>query len=290
MSFPIIVNSSNYVSNNTYRVELANVIDLSEFEVSVGQAYLYYSWYNISAALNNNKYQITFPTLSGATTTTITIPDGLYNIYDLNNQLQFWFLSMKYYIVNDVTGYYTYYGAFQLSPTGYSIQWITTPLPTSLPSNFTSGGMTFPVSANQHPQLTILSTNDFKDIIGYSVGIYPSVPTNLGVQTTESTTPPNVSPISAIQMRLSCCYNPFSSNSTLIHVFSSQGVGIGESVNASPIQLQFVPCIGSHKTITLQFYDQIGRVLDLLDRNIVIKLIFRKKNELTNIQANEASN
>jgi len=290
MSFPIIINSSNYISNNTYRVELANVIDLSQFEVSVGQAYLYYSWYNISAALNNNKFQITFPTSGASVTTTITIEDGAYNITDLNNILQFWFISMGYYIVNDVTGYYTYYGAFQINPTGYSVQWITTPLPTSLPAGYTSGGMTFPVSANQHPQLTILSSNAFNKIIGYSAGTYPSVPTNLGVQTTESTTPPNVSPISAIQMRLSCCYNPFSSNSTLIHVFSSQGVGIGESVNASPIQLQFVPCIGSHKTITLQFYDQVGRVLDLLDRNIVIKLIFRKKNELTNIQANEASN
>jgi hypothetical protein len=184
---------------------------------------------------------------------------------------------MGYYLINDVTGYYTYYGAFQISPTGYSVQWITNPLPTSLPSGYTSGGMTFPASANQHPQLTILSTNNFKDIIGYTTATYPTVPTNSGVQTTESTTPPNVSPISAIQMRLSCCYNPFSSNSTLIHVFSSQGVGIGEAVNASPIQLQFVPCIGTHKTITLQFYDQLGRVLDLLDRNVVIKLIFQKK-------------
>jgi hypothetical protein len=56
MGFPLIINSSNYINNNTYRVDLANVIDLSEFEVSVGQAYVYYSWYNISASLNNNKF------------------------------------------------------------------------------------------------------------------------------------------------------------------------------------------------------------------------------------------
>lgn len=288
MSFPIIINSSNYISNNTYRVDLANVIDLSEFEVSVGQAYVYYSWYNISASLNNNNFQIVFPTSGSSVTTTITLNDGAYNITDLNNALQFWFISMGYYLINDVTGYYTYYGAFQISSTGYSVQWITNPLPTSLPSGYTSGGMTFPGSANQHPQIIISSTNDFQDIIGYSAATYPTVPTNTGVQTTESSVPPNVSPISAIQMRLSCCYNPFSSNSTLIHVFSSQGTSIGSSINASPIQLQFVPCIGSHKTITLQFYDQLGRVLELLDRNVVIKLIFQKK--ISSNIGNETSN
>ena len=277
MSFPIIINSSNYVTNNTYTIELTSTVDLSDFEVSVGQAFLYYSWFNISASLNNNKYQITFPTSGASVTTTITIEDGAYNISDLNNALQYWFISMGYYLVNDITGYYTYYGAFQLSPTGYSVQFITNPLPTSLPTDYTSGGMTFPASANQHPQLTILSTNDFKYIIGYAAGTYPTIPTNSGVQTQESSTPPNVSPVSAVQMRLSCCYNPFSANSTLIHVFSSQGVAIGESINASPVQLQFVPCIGSHKSITMKFYDQLGRPLDLLDRNIIIKLIFKKK-------------
>lgn len=284
MSFPLLINSTNYISNNTYRLELANSSDLSNFEVSVGQAYLYYSWYNISANLNNNKYQITFPTSSGSTTTTVTINPGLYNINDLNNQLQYFFISQGYYLINNITGYYTYYAAFQLSPTGYSVQFITNPLPTSLPSDYTSGGMTFPVSANQHPQLTILSSNAFNEIIGYNAGTYPIVPTNAGIQTTESTSAPNVSPISAIQMRLSCCYNPFSSNSTLLHVFNSQGSRVGEAINASPIQLQYVPCLGSHKTITLQFYDQLGRVLDMLDRNIMIKLIFRKKNESNSIK------
>ena len=42
MSFPIIINSSNYISNNTYKIDLAATIDLSEFQVAVGNAYLYY--------------------------------------------------------------------------------------------------------------------------------------------------------------------------------------------------------------------------------------------------------
>jgi len=279
MSFPIIINSSNYISNNTYKIDLAATIDLNDFQVAVGNAYLYYSWYNINSnPLNNNTFQIVFPTSGSSVTSIITLDPGAYNISDLNNALQYWFISMGYYIINNVTGQYTYYGAFQLSSTGYNVQWITNPLPTSLLAGYTSGGMTFPVSTNQHPQIIINSLTNFKDIIGFSSGTYPTVPTNTGIYTKESNNPPNVSPISAVQMRLSCVYNPFSSNSQLIHVFTSQGASVGEIINASPLQLQFIPCVGSHKTLTLQFYDQLGRILDMLDRNIIIKLIFKKKN------------
>ena len=79
-------------------------------------------------------------------------------------------------------------------------------------------------------------------------------------------------------MRLSCAYNTFSSNTTLIHVFTNRDSSIGQQIDASPQELQFVPCIGSHKEIVLTFYDQAGRILNILDPNLVIKLIFKKIN------------
>jgi len=280
MSFPIIINSTNKVNNNTYKVQLASTIDLNEYAVSVGQAYIYYSWYNINATpLNNNVFQLTVPTSSTSLNLTITIPPGAYNIQDLNNYLQFYLISQGLYITNNTSGVNTYYASFAISPTSYAVQFTTTPLPTSLPAGYTSGGMTFPGSANQHYQLTILSTNNFKDIIGFNAGTYPTSATNSGVQTKNSDYTPNVNPVSAVQMRLSCVYNSFSSNSQLIHVFTNTGVSIGEIINASPIQLQYVPCIGNHREITLQFFDQNGNVLDILDSNLVVKLVFKKLNK-----------
>lgn len=279
MSFPIIINSTNKINNNTYKVQLASTIDLNDYAVSVGQAYIYYSWYNINAnPLNNNVFQLTVPTSGASLNLTITIPDGAYNIQDLNNYLQYYLISQGLYITNNTTGVNTYYASFAISPTSYAVQFTTTPLPTSLPLGYTSGGMTFPLSANQHYQLTVLSTNNFKDIIGFNAGTYPAVPTNSGVQTKSSDYTPNVNPVSAVQMRLSCVYNSFSSNSQLIHVFTNTGVSIGEIINASPIQLQYVPCIGSHREITLQFFDQNGNILNILDSNLVVKLVFRKNN------------
>jgi hypothetical protein len=34
--------------------------------------------------------------------------------------------------------------------------------------------------------------------------------------------------------------------------------------------------MGSHKELVLAFYDQAGRVLDLLDPNIVVKILSKK--------------
>jgi hypothetical protein len=281
MSFPIIINSTNYETPNTYKVNLANTVNLNDYTVSVGSAYIYYSWYNINASpLNNNKFTLTIPRNGGSDTVNVTIPDGAYQITDLNNYLQYLLIQSGYYIYDTTTLVNTFYAAFVVSPTSYAVQFITSPLPTSLPAGYTSGGMTFPGSANQHYQITIASTNNFKDIVGFNAGTYPTVPTNAGTQTKSSDYTPNVNPVSTVQMRLSCVYNPFSSNSQLIHVFNNQGVSIGSLIDASPIQLQFVPCNGSHKEITLSFYDQNGYVLNILDKNLVVKLIFKPKNIL----------
>jgi len=277
MSFPIIINNTNVVNSNTFKVNLASTIDLNDFNVGVGQAFIYYSWYNINSnPLNNNKFTLTIPTSGASVTTTLTIPDGAYNISDLNNYLQYWLIAGGYYIVNNTSGLNTYYASFVISPTAYSVQFITTPMPTSLPSGYTSGGMTFPGSSDQHYQLTVLSTNNFKDIIGYNAGTYPTAATNVGTYTKDSNYTPNVNPVSTVQMRLSCVYNPFSSNSQLLHCFTNNDSSIGQLIDASPNTIQMVPCNGSHRELTLSFYDQNGYILNILDPNILIKLVFER--------------
>lgn len=277
MSFPIVISSVNRDTANTFKVALSTTIDLSSYEVAVGQAFVYYSWFNISAKQNNNAFTLIIPRNGGSDTISVTIPDGAYQISDLNNYLQYRLIQGGYYLTNSATGVNTYYASFQVNPTNYKIQFNTTPLPTSLPAGFTSGGMTFPASANQHYQMTVSSTNTFGDIIGFNSGTFPSVATNVGVVSSESQKVPNVSPVSAVQMRLSCVYNPFSSNSQLLHVFTNQGSRIGEIIDASPNYEQFVSCTGGHRELTLSFYDQLGNPLDILDSNLTVKLVFRRR-------------
>jgi hypothetical protein len=88
---------------------------------------------------------------------------------------------------------------------------------------------------------------------------------------------PNENPIYAIQCRLSCLHNTFSSNSQLLHVFTYGGVDFGNLIDASPKFIQSVPCSGSHKDIYISLFDENGNILNLIDPNILIKLSFKQK-------------
>lgn len=276
MSSFVLINKQNYISQNQYKVNLPSTIDLNDYECAVASGFVYFAWFSITSQFNNNSFQLRVPSGASYVDYTIIIPDGSYNISDLNNYLQYWFIENDLYLVNDADGTYKYYASFQLSPTSYSVQYISEAIPATTPSGYTKpAGFTLPASANQHIQLTVLD-NAFKDIIGYTPATYPTSATNSGVQTTNSTVAPDVNPISSVQMRLSCVYNALSSNTQLLHVFTNNS-RFGGLIDISPSESHFVPCNGVHKEIVLSFYTNTGAPLQLLDRNITIKLIFRKK-------------
>lgn len=279
-SFPVVVNSSNRENINTYKISFPNVVNLDNYSVSVGQAFLYYSYYNINSyPLNNNQFSLSFPGYLSGAAQLITIPDGCYEISDLNNFLQYWMAERNLYLTETSSGLRKYYASFSVSPTAYAIQINTTPIESSLPTGYTNAGaIVFNGTDNRHPQITISSNNNFKDIIGFNAGTYPTTSTAPGSSnyTKLSDYIPNVNPISSIEIRLSCVYNPFSSNSTVLHCGTNGDSRVGEIMDISPKTLQYVPCQGSWKDIKLQFFDQSGRILQLLDPNITIKLLFKK--------------
>jgi hypothetical protein len=51
----------------------------------------------------------------------------------------------------------------------------------------------------------------------------------------------------------------------------------GGLIDISNQETHYISCSGTYKEITLSLYDQLGRPLQLLDPNVAIKLIFRKK-------------
>lgn len=290
-SFAIKLDSTNVVNQNTLTVDLQNSTDLSVYDVALDTMFIYNSIYNITPDFNNQSFQLTVPNGATSTTYTLVLPQGAYNISDINTYVESFFFSNGYYLKYDATTHppyenpatheNIYFGKFQVNPTSYSIEWITTPMPTALGiatayPYYISGGATFPTSANQHIQLTVLS-NNFKDIIGYTPGTYPASATNSAVQTKESDAIPDIAPIQAIQMHLSCVANALSANSQLFHVFSLAGSKLGELVNVSPNQHTYMKCSGQHKSLTVRFYDQLGRVANIRDPNMVIKLVFKER-------------
>lgn len=293
MSFPLVINSSHRQSNNTYIVPLATNTDLNKYDVAIGNGFVYYSWYNISAAQGNNSFQLIIPNSGTTTTVTYTIPDGAYNISTLNSWLEQQLVTGGYYLryAGDATNVTTgavrqaniYPCKFQVNPATYSVQFIAISLPRTADlvaptfNGYVSGGFTLPTSANKSAQLIVSATNSFGSIIGYAASTFGSG-TASSTEYTESTLIPNVNRISSVEMRLSCVSNIISQNSQLLHVFTNKDARLGEIIDISPVQLSFIPCVGQHRNLTLTFYDQTGRALNMLDHNIVIKLVFKPKN------------
>jgi hypothetical protein len=89
MSILLNIDSStlnqNLMSDN-FRVAFSQAINLpGEWECALLQAKLWYSWYNISAEKGNNILR--YSTDSGATWNVVTVPDGQYEIYQLDDYL-----------------------------------------------------------------------------------------------------------------------------------------------------------------------------------------------------------
>lgn len=292
MAQPIVINSTHYKSNdNTFTVPLASNTDLNDYQVSIGTGYVYYSWYNISAARNNNKFSLIIPNAATTTTVNYVIPDGAYNIDTLQTWLEKQLVSAGYYLryAGDATNVTNgavrqsniYPCKFQVNPATYSIQFIAISLPRTAdlvaPSynGYVTGGFTLPTSANKSAQLIVNASDSFGSIIGYAAGTF-GTGTASNTETTESTLIPNVNPSSTIEMRLSCVSNQLSQNSQLLHIFTNKNARLGELIDISPVELSFIPCQGQHRELTLTFYDNTGAAIKMLDHNITIKLVFRK--------------
>ena len=119
-----VLNSNNIVQdgqNNKLLYQFPNSVLFKANSIAVSSVSMYYSWFNISSALGNNTF--TYSWTSGTTTTTysVVIPDGLYEIAQLNSYFQFVMISNDTYLI-DSSGKYVYYAELILNPTRYAVQ------------------------------------------------------------------------------------------------------------------------------------------------------------------------
>lgn len=277
VAYPIIITKKNLVPNttNTFEYRFSNNVDFSQLDIGLSQASIFHSWFNITSQKSNNQFSIIHPiTGAGNTTLNFTIPDGGYEISDLNNFLRYSLVSAGYYLTNNTTGEQIVYAEFKVNPSVYKVEFISYTLPTSLPSGYTAGpGITFP-STTRAPQLSFTQPG-FGDIIGFVPGTFPSVqPTVL--TTSSSTKTPVVSDVQNVVLTLNSCMNPFAPNSSIIYSVSPAGVAFGRLITDKPNEICWVPQQSSFRqSITLQLTNQDLQPIELQDTDITVILLIR---------------
>ena len=122
----IVLNRSNIESSNGYNNQFVykfpTTVNFKDDFVAVSSVSLYYSWYNISEALGNNRFSYNWAD-SGTNnyqTYNVVIPDGLYEIADINAFLQSVFIANGHYLVN-ATSQNVYYAEVVVNSSRYKI-------------------------------------------------------------------------------------------------------------------------------------------------------------------------
>lgn len=279
--YPLIITKNNLVdgSTNTYRYDFSSNVDMSNIDIGLGSASIWFSWRNITNAKSNNKFSIIHPTTAGNTTLNLTIPDGGYNISDINNYLRYFLVNNGYFIQNNSTGEQVVYAKFQVNPSTYTVEFVSYPMPMILPSGFTAGSaITFPTGTTRAPQL-IVNQAGFGSVIGFALGTFPAVQQTI-LTTSASTLVPVVSDVTNVVLTLDSAMNPFAPNSKVIHSISPAGYAYASLIKSEPNEVSWVPQqSGWRQSITIQLVNQNLIPIEQYDTDITIKLLLRMRDQ-----------
>lgn len=292
MPSTIVMNQSNLLAdgnNNTFIYRFPNSVSFPHHEVAIQNITMYYSWSNINPSpLANNVFQYTWVVGAGPPTTyTVTIPEGLYEITDINYYLQFTFINNGTYLIN-ASGQNVYYIQLVVNPNRYAVQINTFPVPTVLPAGWTApvanpatgalGWVGFPTTTF-NPQ--IILPQNFNQVLGYTANFTTSLNTGLGTNLSYlSSTSPQVQPNSSIYFAISNIANKYAIPNSIIYSISPS-VAFGEQITESPPQFAWNRLLsGTYNEIRLQILGINNQPIKILDPNMTIVIVIRDTKDL----------
>jgi len=304
--------------NNRFVYNIPGSKSLEGAEIALVDLYMYYSWQNINAnPLNNNILTITWPAMeefgSGGANTTpqtqidIVIPDGLYEVSDINSYLQQWSIDNNYYVINNTTGEYIYFIQMQVNPTRYAIQFNSFAIPDGANIGTWASrypGYTMPTDGFANSIYTPIGTGgggtilgnyeapgwrfkaNFSDWAGFPADTYAPGPGqsvfNTGTESFPrgtasiiSTQAPNVQPNSVIFLNCNLISNAYTNPQTFLYPIPAK-VGIGQLITIDAPEYAWNKLMpGQAAQLILTFTDITGQPIYLQDPNTVITLIIR---------------
>ena len=295
--------------NNRMVYDIPGSKSLEGSQMALSNLYMYYSWANINASpLANNQLRIIWPQLPGQTTGTsllITIPDGLYEVSDVNAYFQQFCITNNLYLIK-TTGEYVYFFQMQVNPTAYKLQFNSFSLPakhSDLGSDYTE-----PPGGFGNSPLLVGATSGFPGVAGYAPGWqfpanfsdwcgfvenYTNPPGNVvtsistdffqglsafpsGNTSFLSTVAPNVQPNSVIFVNCNLIQNNYANPSTFLYPVPAKVSSIGGLISIEAPEFswnQMLPGVADKLIIT--FTDVRGQPIKILDPNIIVTLIIR---------------
>lgn len=293
----LILNSSNILpssSNSVFQYTFpTGGVEFFDDYVAVQQISMYYSNFNISSSLKNNKFSYTW--IDGSIVN-ITIPDSNMSVSQINDYLQFIMISNKHYLISGSN--FVYLLEMVVNQARYAVQVNSYLVSVAIAATNVwtlPAGATWVLPTNPIlPYLTILSNaiSDFGLLIGYEPGQYPTgtitgippaqvqTPAYTTSQSFLSTLAPNINPQYSFQCLCSLVNNRTVIPSQLLYSLTPTNVQFGGLINQQINDLAWNKISnGFYSTFTFSFRDQNGRPISFNDPNTVIIIVVQNRNE-----------
>jgi hypothetical protein len=289
----IVLNQSNLIANgqnNTLVYKFPNSVSFPHHEIAIQNVNMYYSWENVnSSPLGNNTFSYQWTGSAGTTTYTATIPNGLYEVADLNFFLQYTFIKNGTYLIN-ASGQNVYYAEFLINANRYAVQINTFPVPTALPAGW-STPVADPASGSAvwvgfagttfNPALTIPA--NLNALLGFTTPVPFTTPLASGDGLNlsfVSNTAPQVQPNSSVYLAISNIQNKYAVPNSIIYSLSPN-VRFGEQINEYPPQFAWNKLLsGTYNELRLQILGINFQPLTILDPNMTIVLVIRDTKDM----------
>jgi len=287
----LVINKSNVVrgSNNTeyeYNFPQGGISLEQGEKIALSSITMFYSTPNITSLYNNNKFQYLW--VDGFTYD-VNIPDGFYEVSNINDFLHQTMINNKHYLVETATGNFVYFMTLVANNVTYKIDLTTFPMNTTLypPATYNlPAGATWTIPTTTpalNPQLNILGAYTFGSVIGFANpsanNLYPSA-NNTNVTTiTSSTITPQVSPLSTFTLKCSLVNNNYTIPNSIIYSFPPFGT-FGSQFSVTPPEFSFIDVnAGSYANFRISLTDQNDQPITILDPDVTILLVIKAKNE-----------
>ena len=283
----IIFTRSNIVpgtNNTTLLYKFPNTVSFPNHEVALSSLAMFYAWRNIDLGLyGNNTLTYTWENAANVQTTyTITIPDGLYEIADLNSYCQYVMIANGHYLVN-ASGQNVYYFNMVVNPNLYAIQLNTYQFPIALPVGYTNPAVVVFPAQTFKPQ--VATPSNFNNIIGFASNFVSARDLGLAYPDTNSytsITSPQVQPAPTLILNTSNINNIYSNPSTCIYAITPT-VAIGEIINERPPEFSWNKLTtGTYSEIRIQISTPTGVLVPILDPQMTIVLAIREIGGMNN--------
>jgi hypothetical protein len=282
--YSVILNSKNIVpgsNNSVLKYDFDTALKFENAQVAVNTVNIYFSWFNISDALNNNKFSYKWFDIDGNLTQVfnIVIKDGYYNVNNLNEYIQSILVSRGHYLVHEPSGKFVYHIELVTNPVYYTIEMNLYAMMSlaSAGAIYIKGSTDWGLPNEATTiQVILNSTNLFSSLIGFENGTYPEV-SDTNNYIFSSTKAPVMDPISSLMMTCSfASQGGFSNPDNIIYSFTSSGVKFGGLVEKQPVLENYVNIRdGTYSNFTIELLNQNFQRINIKDSDMLIILNFR---------------